>query len=63
MSKRKGHCTELKAKVALEGAEAVCELASRLGVHSAMICQWRRALLEGASGVIVERRKAVMRDK
>jgi transposase len=27
------------------------ELASQFGVHPAMIHQWKRALLEGASGV------------
>lgn len=54
MSERKQHHPEFKAKVALEalkGEETVSELASRFGVHPAMIHQWKRALLEGASGV------------
>jgi len=54
MSKRKQHHPEFKAKVALEalkGEETVSELASQFGVRSTMIHQWKRALLEGASGV------------
>ena len=54
MSKRKQHAPEFKAKVALEalkGEEPAAELASRFGVHPTMIHQWKRALLEGASGV------------
>ena len=54
MSKRKQHHPEFKAKVALEalkGEQTVSELASRFGVHPTMIHQWKRALLEGASGV------------
>ncbi len=54
MSKRKQHSPEFKAKVALEavkGEETASELASRFGVHPTMIHQWKRALLEGASGV------------
>ncbi|MFT4783903.1 MAG: transposase [Paracoccaceae bacterium] len=54
MSKRKQHHPEFKAKVALEalkGEETVSELASPFGVHPTMIHQWKRALLEGASGV------------
>ena len=54
MSKRKQHQPEFKAKVALEalkGEETVSGLASRFGVHPTMIHQWKRALLEGASGV------------
>ena len=54
MSKRKQHHPEFKAKVALEalkGEATVSELASRFGVHPTMIHQWKRALLEGASGV------------
>lgn len=54
MSKRKQHHPEFKANVALEvlkGEQTVSELASRFGVHPTMIHQWKRALLEGASGV------------
>ena len=54
MSKRKNHSPEFKAKVALEalkGERTVAELASQFGVHPTMIHSWKRALLEGASGV------------
>jgi transposase len=43
-----------KAKVArepLKGEETVSDLASRFGVHTTMIDQWKRALLDGASDV------------
>ena len=50
MSKRKQHHPEFKFKVALEALKGE-ELASRFGVHPTMIHQWKRALLEGASGV------------
>jgi transposase len=54
MPKRKQHHPAFKAKVALEalkGEATAAELASRFGVHPTMIHQWKRALLEGASGV------------
>lgn len=40
---------------ALKGEDTVSELASRLRVHSTMIHQWKRASLEGASGVFFNR--------
>jgi transposase len=54
MSKRKQYNPEYKAKVALEalkGERTVAELSSRFGVHPTMIHQWKKALLEGVSGV------------
>lgn len=54
MSKRKDHSPEIKAKVALEALKferTVAELASQIGVDPTMNHSWKRALLEGASGV------------
>ncbi len=54
MSKWKSHSPEFKAKVALEalkGERTVAELASQFGVHPTMIHSWKRARLEGVSGV------------
>lgn len=55
MSKRKQHAPGFKAKVALDalkGEATVSELASRFGVHPTMINQRKRALLDGASGIL-----------
>ena len=54
MRKRRNHDVGFKARVALEavkGERTVSELAAEYGVHPTMIHQWKRALLEGASGV------------
>ena len=54
MSKRRNHDAGFKARVALEavkGERTVSELAAEYGVHPTMIHQWKKALLEGASGL------------
>ena len=55
MSKeRRKHSRAFKAKVALEavkGEETVGQLAARYEVHPGQIQAWKKALVEGASGV------------
>ena len=54
MAKKKRHAAAFKAKVALEavkGEQTVAELAARFEVHPTLVHQWKKALLEGASGV------------
>ena len=51
---RRKHSPGLKAKVALEvlkGQETVAQLAARYEVHPGQIQAWKKALVEGASGV------------
>lgn len=54
MSRRRQHPAEFKGKVAPEslmGEETAAEPARRCRVHLTIIHPWKRALLEGASGV------------
>ena len=54
MSKRKNQSPGFKAKVALaalKGERTVAELARQFGGHPTVIHSWKRALLEGVSGV------------
>ena len=51
-AKRKRHTEEFKAKVALEavkGVRTLSEVSAMHGVHPAVIAQWKRQLLEGAT--------------
>ncbi len=51
---RKQHSPSFKAKVALEALreeETTAEIASRYEVHPSQVRTWKRALLEGASGI------------
>lgn len=51
-NKRKQHSAQFKAKVALEaikGEKTIAEIASHYSVHSTMIHNWKRQLLDGAS--------------
>jgi len=51
---RKNHSPSFKAKVALEALkeeETTAEIASRYEVHPSQVRTWKKALLEGASGI------------
>ena len=51
---RRKHSPAFKAKVALEalkGQETVAQMAARYEVHPGQIQAWKKALVEGASGV------------
>jgi transposase len=51
---RKQYNSAFKAKLALEaikGEKTIAELASQYEVHPNQIHQWKKALLEGASGI------------
>ena len=52
---RRNHSPAFKAKVALEvvkGDETVAQLAARYEVHPGQIQAWKKALTEGAAGVL-----------
>ena len=52
--KRTVHSAQLKAKVALEALreqQTINELARKYGVHSTLIRDWKRRLVEGSPGV------------
>jgi transposase-like protein len=53
MSKtRRNHGSAFKAKVALEalkGEQTVAEIASKHGLHSTLVNEWKRQLADGAS--------------
>ncbi|WP_371258969.1 IS3 family transposase [Ectothiorhodospira sp. BSL-9] len=52
--KRKQYSADFKAKVALEalkGEQTTSELAARFEIHPTMVSQWRRELLDKATGI------------
>jgi putative transposase len=52
--KRKKHTEAMKARVALEaikGVRTLSELIAAYGVHSTVIAQWKRQLVQGAPEV------------
>jgi transposase-like protein len=55
MSKtRRNHAASFKAKVALEavkGEMTVAEIAAKHGIHQTLVNEWKRQLLDGATGV------------
>jgi transposase-like protein len=56
MSKRRNHDAAFKARVALEapkGERTVSEVATAYEVHPTMIHQRKKAVLEGAAGILV----------
>ena len=48
---RRKRSPAFKAKEALKGQEMVAQLAARYEVHPGQIQAWKKALVEGASGV------------
>ena len=52
--KRRRHSDEFKARVALEavkGVKTLSELSAAYGVHSSVIAQWKRHLIDGSAEV------------
>lgn len=52
--KRRQYSSEFKAKVALtalKGEQTTSEIAARFEIHPTMVSQWKRDLLDNATGV------------
>ena len=59
--KKKTHSKEFKAKLALEalrGEKTIQELAQIHNVHPNMITRWKKQLLESASDIFANKKKA-----
>ena len=55
---RKRHSPQFKAKVALaaiQNDETIAQIASRFGVHPAMVSTWKRHMLEAAADACEQR--------
>ena len=56
MNKRRTHSPEFKARVAMEaisGRKRIQEIAADHAIHPIQVSQWKRQLLDGASGLFV----------
>ncbi len=52
--KRKTHCPQFKAKVALaaiQNDETMSQIASRSGVHPTLVSNWKQQMLEGTADI------------
>jgi transposase len=61
MGKRKRYSTEFKAKVALEaprGELTTAQLATKHGIHQAMVGEWKKQAMEGLAAVFFDRSAA-----
>lgn len=59
--KRKQYSAQLKSKVALEalrGEKTIAEIAAQYEIHPTMIHNWKRQLLDGASGIFEQQNQA-----
>jgi len=59
-SGKRNHTAQFKAKVALEaikGLKTANELATQYEVHPAQISQWKKQLIDQASGLFADRRR------
>jgi transposase-like protein len=59
--KRKQYSGQLKAKVALEairGEKTIAEIAAQYEIHPTIIHNWKRQLLDGASGIFEQQNQA-----
>lgn len=59
VKKRKVHKPEFKAKVGLEavrGVKTISEIAQVYGVHPVLVGQWKKEILESASGLFESKR-------
>ena len=59
-AKQINYSPQFKAKVALtaiRNEETIAELSARYGVHTTMINNWKRALLDGAADVFGKNKK------
>lgn len=60
--KRKQYSAQLKAKVALEalrGEKTIAEIAAQFEIHPTMIHNWKRQLLDGASGIFEQQNQVL----